>query len=180
MPKAALPSELFLEEVRPSAAQPELDGPAASAPGSGSPFSGAAPWEHTEHAESAKGTPDPFRADALPGTLAPPGTDAGPGKYRDPEADAAALLLARVEAVLVYPEAARLRGTEGVVGLSVLLNGGGALSNLRIDYTSGSPLLDREARRAVEASLPVTNPSGRPLAFRLSVRFSLERGTPAR
>ncbi|MCK7503723.1 MAG: energy transducer TonB [Desulfobacterales bacterium] len=49
-------------------------------------------------------------------------------RLSDPASDqAAALLLARVEAALVYPEAARRRGTEGVVGLRILLDGSGAL-----------------------------------------------------
>ena len=89
---------------------------------------------------------------------------------------AAALLLARVEAALVYPEAARLRGTEGVVGLKIFLDAAGDLADLKILRSSGSALLDRAARQAVTASLPVPNPSAAPLTFELAVRFALKKG----
>ena len=96
-----------------------------------------------------------------------------------PQDEAASLLLARVEAALRYPESARRRGTEGVVGLRILLDGGGALSDLRVVRSSGSALLDRAAREAVEASLPVPNTTGAPLSFELAVRFSLKTKTAA-
>jgi protein TonB len=80
---------------------------------------------------------------------------------------------------VVYPEAARLRGTEGVVGLRILLDGSGTLADLKIERSSGSSLLDRTARETVAACLPVPNPSGAPLAFDLAVRFSLQKKAAA-
>ena len=91
---------------------------------------------------------------------------------------AAALLLTRAQAALRYPEAARIRGVEGVTGLRIELDGSGGLAGLRVVRTSGSALLDKAASEAVRAGLPVPNPSGAPLAFELSVRFSLQTAVP--
>lgn len=91
---------------------------------------------------------------------------------------AAALLLTRAQAALRYPEAARIRGVEGVTGLRIELDGSGGLAGLRVVRTSGSALLDKAASEAVRAGLPVPNPSGAPLAFELSVRFSLRAAVP--
>ncbi len=95
--------------------------------------------------------------------------------YPSPSDQAADLLLARVETALIYPEAARRRGTEGVVGLRILLDGSGALADLKITRSSGSSLLDKAARETVAACLPVPNPSGIPLTFELAVRFTLKK-----
>ena len=84
-------------------------------------------------------------------------------------------LLARVEAALVYPETARLRGTEGVVRLRIFLDGSGALAEMRVSRSSGSALLDKAAREAVTACLPLPNPSGTPLTFELAIRFTLNK-----
>jgi len=93
------------------------------------------------------------------------------------EVGPAALLLSRVETALLYPEAARRRGTEGVVGLSIELTEAGNLAGLRTVRSSGSALLDKAARDAVRLSLPVPNPAGQPLTFELAVRFSLKTKT---
>jgi TonB family protein len=67
---------------------------------------------------------------------------------------------------------------EGVTGLRIELDGSGGLAGLRVVRTSGSALLDKAASEAVRAGLPVPNPSGAPLAFELSVRFSLQTAVP--
>lgn len=121
------------------------------------------------------GEPDFPPSPASPGALAA-GSSAGSvvTGYPSPSDQAADLLRARVEAALVYPEAARRRGTEGVVGLKIFLDGSGALAEIRVSRSSGSALLDRAARETVAACLPVPNPGGAPLAFELAVRFSLK------
>ncbi len=86
---------------------------------------------------------------------------------------AEALLRERVRAALAYPEAARRRGIEGVVGLSIRLDENGGLAGLRVTISSGSPLLDQAAREAVVASLPFPALSGSPRSYDLAVRFGL-------
>lgn len=102
----------------------------------------------------------------------------GTGSGLSAENAAASLLLSRAQAALRYPEAARIRGVEGVTGLRIELDGAGGLAGLRVARTSGSALLDKAAIDAVRAGLPVPNPSGAPLAFELSVRFSLQSAVP--
>jgi periplasmic protein TonB len=102
------------------------------------------------------------------------GTGSGTETGGAAESAAASLLLARAQAALRYPEAARRRGTEGIVGLRIELDRTGALANLQVVRSSGSALLDRAAGDAVRTSLPVPNPEGRPIAFELSVRFTLK------
>lgn len=131
---------------------------------------------------AAQDAPDSTDPSAGTGVFpTPPSGWAGSGgaDFRSASDQAAALLLARVETALVYPEAARRRGTEGVVGLRIALDGSGTLAEMRVSRSSGSALLDKAAREAVAASLPVLNPGGTPLTFELAVRFSLEKKTTA-
>ena len=127
---------------------------------------------------AAPGAPDSTDPSAGTGiSQAPPSGAVGSGDadFRSASDRAAALLLARVEAALVYPDAARRRGTEGVVGLRIALDRSGTLAEMRVSRSSGSALLDKAAREAVAASLPVPNPAGTPLTFELAVRFSIKK-----
>ncbi|HOX12702.1 MAG TPA: energy transducer TonB [Spirochaetia bacterium] len=164
---------------------PSGEGAAPAAPSPGAPDGSASdapedslprPGEAEPAGGEEPGAPDSAVSPSAPGAPAA-GSAAGSGGagYPSPSDRAAALLLARVEAALVYPEAARRRGTEGVVGLRILLDGSGALADLKITRSSGSSLLDKAARETVAACLPVPNPSGIPLAFELAVRFTLKK-----
>lgn len=146
----------------------------------GSEESEARPAAPADTAPGASDAGSPELAAESEGIVAPPAAPASPkgsGSAGSLSASdrAAALLLARVEAALVYPETARRRGTEGVVGLRIFLDGSGALADLKISRSSGSALLDKAAREAVAACLPLPNPSGAPLSFELAIRFALNK-----
>ena len=76
----------------------------------------------------------------------------------------------------VYPEQARRRRIEGTVVLEALVNGGGSVHHLAVQASSGHPLLDEAALRAVRGwrfepgrrgSVPVT------MKVLVPVRFAL-------
>jgi len=48
-----------------------------------------------------------------------------------------------------YPETARLRGEQGTVGLELSIGANGRVANVSVARSSGSPMLDTAARRAV-------------------------------
>ncbi|UPY39426.1 energy transducer TonB [Sediminicoccus sp. KRV36] len=49
-----------------------------------------------------------------------------------------------------YPEAARLRGEQGTVGLELAIGADGKVVSVTVARSSGSPMLDAAARRAVQ------------------------------
>lgn len=167
----AAPSPPIAQQVETARIKPDAPGSEESA---------ARPAAPADTAPGASDAGSPELAADSEGIVAPPADPASPkgsvGAGSPSASDqAAALLLARVEAALVYPEAARRRGTEGVVGLRIFLDGSGTLWDLKIARSSGSALLDKAAREAVAACLPLPNPSGAPLSFELAVRFALNK-----
>ncbi|MBI2002302.1 MAG: energy transducer TonB [candidate division NC10 bacterium] len=60
----------------------------------------------------------------------------------------------RVERVWVYPEEALAHGVGGELLLVFTLNKGGTLTNIRLVQSSGFPILDEEALRAVKLAAP--------------------------
>jgi TonB family protein len=98
---------------------------------------------------------------------------------RGTDGDQAAALAARVGAAIearkTYPEAARRRGTEGVVRLALRVSADGALVAARLTGSSGSPLLDRAALDLASSVFPVDNLARRELELELSVRYGLTR-----
>jgi protein TonB len=72
---------------------------------------------------------------------------------------------------LFYPEAARRQGIEGEVLVLLLVDAAGAVAAARVEESSGHPLLDEAALRAVRQlrSLPADTPREMllPVSFRL-------------
>ncbi len=72
---------------------------------------------------------------------------------------------------LFYPEAARRQGIEGEVLVLLLVDAAGAIAAARVEESSGHPLLDEAALRAVRQlrSLPADTPREMllPVSFRL-------------
>ena len=60
----------------------------------------------------------------------------------------------RVERIWVYPEEAVAHGVSGELLLVFTLNKGGTLTNIRLVQSSGFPILDEEALRAVKLAAP--------------------------
>jgi protein TonB len=67
------------------------------------------------------------------GAVVPPGPDA---RYQN--------------AAPSYPEAARMRGEQGTVALEIAVGTDGLPVNVTVARSSGSPMLDAAARRAVQ------------------------------
>ncbi len=55
-----------------------------------------------------------------------------------------------VEPKIVYPESARTAGIEGITIVRVLINANGTVDSVKVEHSSGSVILDREALRAVK------------------------------
>lgn len=105
---------------------------------------------------------------------------AGAKELPGPEAAAASYLGTqfsnirdRVMASLHYPPMARRQGWRGVVRLEFTILTNGDVENLRVLQSSGYPLLDRQALRAVEAAAPFSPPPAA-ATITLPVRFRLE------
>lgn len=94
------------------------------------------------------------------GAVVPPGPDA---RYNN--------------AAPSYPEAARLRGEQGTVGLEIAVGSDGRVITVNVARSSGSPMLDAAARRAVQEwrFRPATR-DGEPVpgTIRTSVHFRLQ------
>jgi protein TonB len=82
-----------------------------------------------------------------------------------------------IDAEVVYPLGARLRGEEGAVRLLVIIDVEGSIDDLKISQSSGFTALDRAAERAVRRTrfAPATRHS-QPVAGELTItiRFSLD------
>ncbi len=84
---------------------------------------------------------------------------------------------ARLEAGKSYPEAARRRGAEGTVRLSLRVGARGELLEARVAVTSGSALLDRAALELARASFPLDNPARREATLEIALRYTLGGAT---
>jgi protein TonB len=100
------------------------------------------------------------------------GSAAGAGKADSAYFDQ---IMAQVEKRKIYPEAARLRGTEGTVRIRLSISVEGRLVRAELASSSGSSLLDRAALDLVAAVFPMPNPTGRKLAPIIGVSYSLTR-----
>lgn len=114
---------------------------------------------------------------ATPQTIAPAATTpaappAAPPAFIPPSSDAGYLQNPKPR----YPRAARLRGMEGVVVLSVDVDAGGRPTGVQVKNSSGFTLLDEAALEAVRdwRFVPASR-GGRPIAapVEVPVRFSL-------
>ena len=77
-----------------------------------------------------------------------------------------------------YPEASRLRGEQGAVGLELSVDAGGRVTAVVVARSSGWPSLDAAARSAVAAwrFRPATTGTGQPVAgnIRTTIHFRLQ------
>lgn len=87
-------------------------------------------------------------ADAPAATKPAPGVDAAPPPGPSLESRLAEIQR-RVQAALVYPPAAERRGAEGETTVEFQLGADGRAKDVRTRASSGSPLLDHAAERAV-------------------------------
>jgi protein TonB len=76
----------------------------------------------------------------------------------------------RVQAALVYPPLAKMRRTQGVATLGFAIGADGRAREVDVARSSGFPLLDRAAERAVRAAEPLPYVYGR---LEIPVRFEL-------
>lgn len=95
---------------------------------------------------------------------------------RGPTLDARlAVIQQRVQAALVYPPLARMRRTEGIATMGFAIGADGRARQVEVARSSGFPLLDRAAERAVRAAEPLPYVYGR---LEIPVRFELETRSP--
>jgi protein TonB len=87
---------------------------------------------------------------------------------------AAAEIRDRIEAVArrSYPQQARRLRVEGVVVVSFMISPGGEPSNIKIESSSGSEILDEAAQTIVRRAAPYP---AFPEQLKIPIRFSLER-----
>ena len=119
--------------------------------------------------KAASGPPEPLPHDAVadqqtgvrqPGKASNQDTPAAPtaGVGADPagaEEQLRRRVLRLVSSRFDYPLMARRKGMEGVVRLQVRIEPDGRISNLRVNQTSGYPVLDRAALQSLQlASVP--------------------------
>ena len=81
----------------------------------------------------------------------------------------------RVQASLVSPPLARMRRTEGTALLAFAIGADGHAKQVAVARSSGFPVLDRAAARAVRAAEPLPYVYGR---LEIPVRFELEPRAP--
>ncbi|MBI4735460.1 MAG: energy transducer TonB [candidate division NC10 bacterium] len=85
----------------------------------------------------------------------------------------------RVERVWVYPEEALAHGVGGELLLVFTLNKAGTLTNIRLVQSSGFPVLDQEALRAVKLAAPFdpfpSQMGDEPWNISASFRYNLPR-----
>jgi TonB family protein len=79
----------------------------------------------------------------------------------------------KIADLLVYPEAARLRGIEGGMILSFKVSADGRLVDLVIAKSSGSEILDRAGVELLPRVFPVENDSGLELELQVPIVFRL-------
>lgn len=79
----------------------------------------------------------------------------------------------RIEEALAYPYAARKRGLQGVVSLTLRLDERGNLIGLEVKESSGYAVLDDAATRLVEKVVPYPHGLGTPLSVDIPIRYSL-------
>jgi len=76
-----------------------------------------------------------------------------------------------------YPEAARMRGIEGVVGVSFTAEHDGRVLDVTITRSSGFPVLDNSVRDMLAGQRVPAFPAGMPqqASLSLAIRYTLEQ-----
>lgn len=94
----------------------------------------------------------------------------------DPYAQLAADMHQRIQAALIYPEAARRRLAYGTVRLNILLAADGSPVEIRVSTSSGSSILDKAARNLAASVLPLPMPAG--LSGNTSIQINVQYNPP--
>lgn len=166
------PPPTTLSEVPPPQAEPEpAPRPAAQAPAPRPAPRAPAPRQAAPRRDAA--TPSPTLAANGPATGAPAATLAAPaGPSAPPRPDAGFR-----NAGPAYPELARQRGQQGAVVLDLRVDAEGRVVGAEVAQSSGHPILDAAARRAVlNWRFRPALEAGRPVEahLRSTVRFRLD------
>lgn len=85
------------------------------------------------------------------------------------------LLADLVAARKQYPEAARRRGAEGQVRVSMSIAPDGSLSGLLLEKKSGSAILDRAALDLVKSLFPLSGGPTAPIRVALAIEYRMAR-----
>lgn len=147
---ASIPPEPAPRDTAPARAEPD---PAPSA----------------EAARAAAATPGEGASAPLPGATG--GTEAA--------SDRMDAYLARIRELIererLYPRSARRQGIEGTATVRLTIAGSGTLAELSLSRSSGSPSLDRAARRMVSEAAPFpAPPSQAAYTIALPIVFALD------
>jgi protein TonB len=78
----------------------------------------------------------------------------------------------RILQELIYPSKARKTGVQGVVEVVFTININGSASDIEVRKSSGKPILDEEALRAVQSASPYRRPKN-PVRIIIPVSFKL-------
>lgn len=145
----------------------------------------AAPEPAPRDTAPARAEPDPApSAEAARAAAATPGEGASaplPGATGGTEAasDRMDAYLARIRELIererLYPRSARRQGIEGTATVRLTIAGSGTLAELSLSRSSGSPSLDRAARRMVSEAAPFpAPPSQAAYTIALPIVFALD------
>ena len=75
---------------------------------------------------------------------------------------------------LLYPQMARRRNIEGVVGVYFEIGIDGGLVSVRVNHSSGSSILDRAAVSLIEKICPIKSGAiGRSMALNININYEL-------
>ena len=85
----------------------------------------------------------------------------------------AALVVAQIQAHKFYPDSARARGEEGVVGVSFTISPSGRVGSAAIIHSSGFAELDSAAREILRSIAPPPPPGGS-FSASTTIRFHFE------
>ncbi|MDR2491806.1 MAG: energy transducer TonB [Spirochaetaceae bacterium] len=78
----------------------------------------------------------------------------------------------RILQELIYPSKARRTGVQGVVEVVFTINSNGSAVDIEVRKSSGKPILDEEALRAVQSASPYRRPKN-PVRIIIPVSFKL-------
>jgi protein TonB len=156
VPRPTLPSDPPASQSLISGAQPEALA-ATAKPETRPTLAGAADRIHDESQAA--------RASAIRG---------GAGPSVDPALALSTSLGAWIESNKIYPDAARRRGTKGLVRIALTVEADGRLASLRPVASSGSSLLDQAALELLRSAFPLLAGPGRKIDVVLAIRYDLK------
>ncbi|MBZ0156171.1 MAG: TonB family protein [Alphaproteobacteria bacterium] len=176
-PSAPSPREEAPRAAQPVAASLTRDVPVKEAPALRSGGEAAIPGS-----VSGSASPQPAAASSAGGAADHPvrtaslNTAAREGGRSGAKVDTSGIaegIRGRIEALKSYPFAARRRGVEGTVIVSVKVNGTGDLIENRIQRSSGSPVLDESALSLIKKVFPYKHSAGVDIELDIPITYRL-------